>query len=36
LPGLLPRLDMSRLAERLARGRFVARLAGDAGAPIRD
>ena len=34
VPELVGRIDMNRLAERLARGRFAARLAGDADAPI--
>jgi phage gp29-like protein len=36
LPEILAGLDLDALAQRLARGRFAARLAGDADAPIRD
>lgn len=36
LAELLPRMDMNRFAERLARARFAARLAGEAGAPVTD
>jgi phage gp29-like protein len=36
LPALIAGLDLNRLAERLARGRFASRLAGDAAAPIDD